>query len=98
MQIGTVAYRVHWLILRWPALPSLESFSSAGTTFTSSEKMMLALMYGMMPRLKSAACWIPPPLMMFRKSIRPGSCPPLSTTARTYPGWIPGSGMFQPIL
>ena len=42
--IGTVAQRVHWLMFRWPAWPSLDSASSGGTTLTSSEKMMLALM------------------------------------------------------
>ena len=33
---GTVAQRVHWLIRRWPADPSLATASSCGTTLTSS--------------------------------------------------------------
>ena len=36
--------RVHWLMRRWPAAPSLAIASSRGTTFTSRLKMMLALM------------------------------------------------------
>ena len=41
---GTVARRVHWLILRCPAAPSLAIASSDGTTFVSRLKMMLELM------------------------------------------------------
>ena len=44
-----VRYRVYWVILAVPAWPSFFSVSSRGMTTVSSWRMMLAVMYGMMP-------------------------------------------------
>src|SRR6201994_455398 len=45
----TVRYLVYWVILACPAWPSCLSVSSRGMTTVSSCRMMLAVMYGMMP-------------------------------------------------
>src|SRR6516225_2419450 len=45
----TVRYLVYWVILACPAWPSCFSVSSRGMTTVSSCRMMLAVMYGMMP-------------------------------------------------
>src|ERR1700761_7501620 len=45
----TVRYRVYWVILDCPDWPSFFSVSSRGITTVSSWRMMLAVMYGMMP-------------------------------------------------
>ena len=44
-----VRYRVYWVIFAWPDWPSFFSVSSRGMTTVSSWRMMLAVMYGMMP-------------------------------------------------
>src|SRR5215471_19484829 len=45
-----VRYLVYWVIFAWPAWPSCLRASSRGITTVSSCKMMLAVMYGIMPR------------------------------------------------
>ena len=40
---------MYWVIFAWPAWPSCFSVSSRGITTVSSCRMMLAVMYGMMP-------------------------------------------------
>ena len=40
---------MYWVIFAWPVWPSCRSASSRGMTTASSCRMMLAVMYGMMP-------------------------------------------------
>src|SRR5215469_7574135 len=58
----TVRYRVYWVILACPVWPSLRSVSSRGMTTASSCRMMLAVMYGMMPSAKTVSLVMEPPL------------------------------------
>ena len=51
----------------WPTSPSLESFSSEGTTGCSSCSMIEAVMYGMIPSAKIASWLSAPPEKRFRK-------------------------------
>ena len=56
----TVRYLVYWVILDCPAWPSCFSVSSRGITTVSSCRMMLAVMYGMMPSAntdKRSSAW-----------------------------------------
>src|SRR3984885_5402165 len=57
-----VRYRVYWVILAWPAWPSWRSVSSRGITTASSCRMMLAVMYGMMPSANTDSRYSAPPL------------------------------------
>ena len=56
MAMNTVRYRVYWVILAVPAWPSFFSASSRGMTTVSSCRMMLAVMYGMMPSANTERC------------------------------------------
>ena len=47
---------MYWVILAWPAWPSCFSVSSRGITTVSSCRMMLAVMYGMMPSANTDRC------------------------------------------
>ncbi len=60
-----VRYRVYWVILAWPAWPSWRRVSSRGITTASSWRMMLAVMYGMMPRANTDSLSSAPPLNRF---------------------------------
>ena len=60
-----VRYRVYWVILAWPAWPSCRRVSSRGITTASSWRMMLAVMYGMMPRANTDSLSSAPPLNRF---------------------------------
>src|SRR5580704_15010920 len=60
-----VRYLVYWVILAWPVWPSWRSASSRGITTASSWRMMLAVMYGMMPRAKTVSFCSAPPLNRF---------------------------------
>ena len=57
-----VRYRVYCVILAWPDWPSCLRASSRGITTTSSCRMMLAVMYGMIPSAKTESCSSAPPL------------------------------------
>ena len=57
-----VRYRVYWVIFAWPAWPSWRSVSSRGMTTASNCKMMLAVMYGIMPRANTDSRSSAPPL------------------------------------
>src|SRR6185312_964802 len=57
-----VRYRVYWVILAWPDWPSWRSVSRRGITTASSWRMMLAVMYGMMPSAKTDSFSSAPPL------------------------------------
>ncbi len=50
-----------------PTSPSLESFSSDGTTTVSSWRMIEAVMYGMIPSANTAIRESPPPLNVFSR-------------------------------
>ena len=52
---------MYWVILVWPAWPSFFSASSRGITTTSSCRMMLAVMYGMIPSAKMVSWSSAPP-------------------------------------
>ena len=52
---------MYCVIFCWPTSPSLESFSSVGTTTVSSCKMIDAVMYGMIPSANRAIRESPPP-------------------------------------
>ena len=56
-----VRYRVYWVILAVPAWPSFLRVSSRGMTTVSSCRMMLAVMYGMIPSAKIVSCSSAPP-------------------------------------
>src|SRR5258705_12550448 len=60
-----VRYRVYWVILAWPAWPSLRKVSSRGITTARSWRMMLAVIYGMMPRANTDSLSSAPPLNRF---------------------------------
>ena len=65
MASPTVRYRVYWVILAWPAWPSWRSVSSRGITTASNWRMMLAVIYGMMPRANTDSLRSAPPLNRF---------------------------------
>ncbi len=46
---------MYWVIFAWPVWPSCRSVSSRGMTTASSCRMMLAVMYGMMPSAKTVS-------------------------------------------
>ena len=52
---------MYWVIFVWPDWPSFLRASSRGMTTVSSCRMMLAVMYGMMPSAKIASCSSAPP-------------------------------------
>ena len=52
---------MYWVILVCPAWPSFLRVSSRGITTTSSCRMMLAVMYGMMPSAKMVSRSSAPP-------------------------------------
>ncbi len=52
---------MYCVIFVWPAWPSFFSASSRGMTTTSSCRMMLAVMYGMMPSAKIVSWSSAPP-------------------------------------
>jgi hypothetical protein len=52
---------VYWVILAWPACPSFFSVSSRGITTVSSCRMMLDVMYGIMPSANTDSCSSAPP-------------------------------------
>ncbi len=52
---------MYWVILVCPAWPSFFSDSSRGMTTVSSCRMMLAVMYGMIPSAKIASWSSAPP-------------------------------------
>ena len=52
---------MYWVILVCPAWPSFLRVSSRGITTTSSCRMMLAVMYGMMPSAKMVSWSSAPP-------------------------------------
>ncbi len=56
---------MYWVILAWPAWPSWRRVSSRGITTASSWRMMLAVMYGMMPRANTDSLSSAPPLNRF---------------------------------
>ena len=59
---------MYWVILAVPAWPSFLRASSRGITTVSSCRMMLAVMYGMIPSAKIDSCSSAPPL---NRLIRP---------------------------
>ncbi len=69
-----VRYRVYWVIVAWPAWPSLRSISSRGMTTASNCKMIDAVMYGMMPSAKIDNCSNAPPLKRLISEYRLFSC------------------------
>ncbi len=62
---------MYWVILRCPTAPSCCNFSSFGITTPSTCMMMLAVMYGMMPRAKIEKLANAPPLNMLKKPRAP---------------------------
>ena len=61
-------YRVYWVIFCWPASPSFWRRSRDGMTTVISCRMMLAVMYGMIPSAKTAKRVSAPPANRLRKS------------------------------
>ena len=86
---------MYCVIRACPTSPSLESFSSEGTTTVSSWMMIDAVMYGMIPSAKTAIRDRPPPLNVFSRFRMPPppNCSWMSRTAWTF---TPGTGMCAP--
>ncbi|OPZ76219.1 MAG: hypothetical protein BWY79_01720 [Actinobacteria bacterium ADurb.Bin444] len=84
-----VKYRVYWLIFFCPASPSLASAASEGTTTVSSENMIDAVMYGMIPRANTATRSSAPPT---NRSMNAKTPPPVVSS---FSAWrsTPGTGM-----
>ncbi len=62
---------MYWVIFAVPAWPSFFRASRRGITTVSSCRMMLAVMYGMMPSAKIVICSSAPPLNMLTRPKRP---------------------------
>ena len=86
---------MYCVIRAWPTSPSLESFSSEGTTTVSSCRMIDAVMYGMIPSAKTAIRPSPPPLKVFSR-LRMPPPPNCSWMSRTALMFTPGTGMCAP--
>src|SRR5882757_5429765 len=67
---ATVRYRVYWVIFVVPAWPSFLRASRRGMTTVRSCRMMLAVMYGMIPSAKIVSCNSAPPLNMLTRPKR----------------------------
>src|SRR3954447_24900647 len=67
----TVMYRVHWVIFFWPTAPCFCHCSIRGMTTASSCMMIELVMYGMIPRAKTAIWVRAPPENRFRKLSTP---------------------------
>ena len=67
---ATVRYRVYWVIFVVPAWPSFLRASRRGITTVSSWRMMLAVMYGMIPSAKIVSWSSAPPLNMLTRPKR----------------------------
>src|SRR5580704_3068934 len=96
----TVRYLVYWVILDCPACPSCFSVSSRGITTVSSCRMMLAVMYGMMPSAntdKRSSAW---PLSRLTMASTPAVELPAAVAAfeqkATFFSAIPGVGSEAP--
>src|SRR5271169_1704352 len=96
----TVRYLVYWVILDCPACPSCFSVSSRGITTVSSCKMMLAVMYGMMPSAntdKRSSAW---PLSRLTMASTPAVELPAAVAAfeqkATFFSSMPGVGSVAP--
>ena len=66
-----VRYLVYCVIFAVPAAPSWRRASSLGITTASSCRMMLAVMYGMMPSAKTVSRSSAPPLSRFTRPRMP---------------------------
>ena len=66
-------YRVHWVIFFWPIAPCFCHCSILGMTTASSCMMIELVMYGMIPRAKTAIWVRAPPENRFRKPSTPPS-------------------------
>ncbi|CAM5711939.1 hypothetical protein SALBM135S_01195 [Streptomyces alboniger] len=62
---------MYCVIFAVPAWPSFLRASSRGITTVSSCRMMLAVMYGMMPSAKIVICSSAPPLNMLTRPNKP---------------------------
>src|SRR5712691_1775431 len=96
----TVRYLVYWVILAWPACPSCFSVSSRGITTVSSCRMMLAVMYCMMPSANTdrrSSAW---PLSRFTMASTPAEELPAAVAAleqkATFFSLMPGVGSEAP--
>ena len=96
----TVRYLVYWVILACPACPSCFSVSSRGITTVSSCRMMLAVMYGMMPSANTdrrSSAW---PLSRFTMASTPAVELPAAVAAleqkATFFSLMPGVGSEAP--
>src|ERR1700761_3798798 len=96
----TVRYRVYWVILDCPDWPSFFSVSSRGITTVSSWRMMLAVMYGMMPSANTdsrSSAW---PLSRFTMASTPAEELPAAVAAfeqkATFFSSMPGVGSEAP--
>ena len=87
-------YRVYWVIFCWPLSPSFWSASSRGITTVISCRMMLAVMYGMMPSAKTAKRVSAPPANRLRKSSR--RLPRSSIAVWRASRLTPGTGTYEP--
>ncbi len=94
----SVRYRVYCVIFACPDWPSFFSCSRRGMTTVSSWRMMLAVMYGMMPRAKTDNCSSAPPEKRFRSVNTPLWSEPLrrSRHSRTFVYDTPGLGSVAP--
>ncbi len=70
MARAIVRYRVYCVILAVPDCPSFLRASRRGITTVSNCRMMLAVMYGMMPSAKMVICSSAPPLNMLTRPNR----------------------------
>ena len=96
----TVRYLVYWVILACPAWPSCFSVSSRGMTTVSSCRMMLAVMYGMMPSANTdsrSSAW---PLSRLTMASTPAVELPVAVAAfeqkATFFSLMPGVGSEAP--
>src|SRR3954452_9496624 len=92
---ASVRYRVYWVILVCPAWPSFLRVSSRGITTTSSCRMMLVVMYGMIPSAKIATPSRAPPENSLISPYRP-SFLVWSKQACTLATLTPGVGICAP--
>ena len=90
---------MYWVIFASPACPSWRSVSRRGITTASSCRMMLAVMYGMMPSANTESRNSAPPLNRLTSWNRPTWLPLLLTVFRqafTAFSEIPGVGRAKP--
>ena len=85
---------MYWVIFCWPLSPSFWSFSRVGTTTVISCRMMLAVMYGMIPSANTAKRVSAPPANRFRKSS--SRLPRSSMAACRASRLTPGTGTNDP--